>query len=107
MAACDCYCETLNFCNSMVCELRKQKLRFIEAKFPTRSFYMMNRQEFEERFGCLSKENCAIYSYCNQSDCFTCQHFHYIKNEFHKAGYFLARECKYQPITWEIHEIFY
>lgn len=50
-------CEMQRFCNSMVCEGHSQELRFVEAKYPTRSFYIMKRKEFEEWFHCLSREN--------------------------------------------------
>ena len=30
----------------------------------------------------------------------------FIKKELHTVGYIVARDSKYQPITWEIHEIF-
>ena len=83
-----------------------ENLKFIEAKYPTRIFYLMNRQELEEWFRCLSKENKAICSYFDEHDCYTCQRFSYIKGELHKTGFCVARDSKYQPITWEIHEIY-
>ena len=95
------HCELSKFCNSMFCEGHANKLRFIEAKFPTRSFYLMKREDFEEWFGCLSRENRAIYSHCDEPDCYTCSRFMYIKNELHLTGYFVARDSKWQPITWQ------
>lgn len=38
-------CEMQKFCNSMPCEGYSTRLRFIEAKHPTRSFYLMKREE--------------------------------------------------------------
>ena len=88
----------------MVCQGHKTKWKFIQAKFPTRSFYLFKRDKFKEWFNCLSRENKAICSYCDESNCYTCNHFMFIKKESNLVGYFVARNCKYQP--WEIHEIF-
>ena len=44
-------CELSKFCNSMFCEGHANKLRFIEAKFPTRSFYLMKREELRSGLG--------------------------------------------------------
>ena len=49
-------CEMQKFCNSMPCEGHRTRLRFIEAKHPTRSFYLMKREELEKWFNCLSRE---------------------------------------------------
>ena len=98
--------EMHDFCNSVVYEGHSERLRFVEEEYPVRSFYLMNRQELEKWFSCLSGENRAICSYCDEFDCYTCQRFHYIKSELHKCGYFVARDSKYQTIIWEIHEIF-
>ena len=43
-------CEMQKFCNSMVCEEHSTRLRFVEAKYSTRSFYRMKREELEEWF---------------------------------------------------------
>ena len=79
----------------MVFERHSRKLKFIEAKYPTRSFYLMNKQELEEWFRCLSKENKAICSYCDEYDCYTCQRFFYVKGKLHKNVFFVARDSKY------------
>ena len=44
----------------MVCQGHKTKWKFIQAKFPTRSFYLFKRDKFKEWFNCLSRENKAI-----------------------------------------------
>ena len=80
------------FCNSMVCEGHSGEHRFVEARCPTRSFYIMKREELEEWFSCLSRENRANCSCCDARDCYTCAQFKYIKNELHKHGYFVARD---------------
>ena len=36
----------------MVCEGHSEELRFAEAGCPTRSFYIMKREELEECFSC-------------------------------------------------------
>ena len=54
----------------MVCEGHKNKLKFIEAKFPTRSFYLFKRDELEGWFHCLSRKNKAICSYCDEPECY-------------------------------------
>ena len=78
-------CEMQKFCNSMPCQGYSTRLRFIEAKHPTRSFYLMKREELQNWFNCLSRENRAICSYCDQTDCYTCQSFLYIKNKLNKV----------------------
>ena len=45
MSVDDTLCEIQKFCNLMVCEGHSRRLKFIEAKYPTRSFYLINRQE--------------------------------------------------------------
>lgn len=40
--------EMHDFSNSMVYEGHSKRLRFVEAKYPVRSFYLMNRQELEK-----------------------------------------------------------
>ena len=54
----------------MVYEGHKNKLKFIEAKFPTRSFYLFKRDELEGWFHCLSRKNKAICSYCDEPECY-------------------------------------
>ena len=63
----------------MVCEGHSNEFRFVEARCPNRSFYIMKREELEEWFFCLSAENQAICSYCHKPDCYTCARFMYIK----------------------------
>ena len=92
MSVDDTLCEMQKFCNSMVCESHSRKLKFIEAKYPTRSFYLMNRQELEEWFRCLSKENKAICSYCDEHDCYTCQRFFLCKRQIAQNCFFLLLE---------------
>ena len=98
-------CEESYFCKSMVCEGHTEKLKFVQAKYPTRSFYLFKREKLEEWFICLCNENKAICSFCDKSDCYTCNRLMYIKKEVHKVSYFVVRESPWQPITWEIHEI--
>ena len=98
-------CEEPYFCNSMVCEEHTEKLKFVQAKHPTRSFSLFKREELEEWLLCLWNENKAICSFCDKSDCYTCNCLMYIKNKLHKVDYFTARDGSWQPITWEIHEI--
>ena len=69
MSVDDTLCEMQKFCNLMVCEGHSRRLKFIEAKYPTRSFYLINRQELEKWFICLYRENSAICSYCDKVDC--------------------------------------
>ena len=45
MSVDDTLCEIQKFCNLMVCEGHSRRLKFIEAKYPTRSFYLIDRQE--------------------------------------------------------------
>ena len=92
MSVNDTLSEMHKFCNLMVCEGNSRKSKLIEAKYPSRSFYLMNRQELEEWFRCLSKENKAICSYFDEHDCYTCQRFSYIKGELHKTVFFLLLE---------------
>ena len=103
---CTHVCVESYFYNSMVCEGHKTKLKFIQGKFPTRSFYLFKRDELEDWSHCLPRENKAICSYCDEYDCYTCNRFMFIKKELHTVGYIVARDSKYQPITWEIHKIF-
>ena len=91
----------------MACEGHSEELRFVEARCPTRSFYIIKREELEECSSCLSRENQAICSYCDAPDCYTCARFKYIKNELHKHGYFVAKDWPWQPITWEIQKKFF
>ena len=95
------------FCNSMVWEGLSEELVFVGARCPTRSFYIMKREELEEWFSCLSRENWAICSYCDSPDCYTCARFKYIKNELHKHGYFVDRNWPWQLVTREIHVKFF
>ena len=39
----------------MVCQGHKTKWKFIQAKFPTRSFYLFKRDKFKEWFNCQGK----------------------------------------------------
>ena len=78
------------FCNSTVCEGHNENLKSIQAKYPVRAFYLFKREELEESFFYLSKENKAICNYCDEPNCYTCNRFHYIKSELHSAGYFVA-----------------
>ena len=80
------------FCNSMVCEGHLNKLRFVEARWPSRSFYIMKREELEECFFGLLRENKAICSYCDKPDSSTCVRFIYIKRQQHLTGVFLLPE---------------
>ena len=89
---CLCDFEESYFYNSMVCEGHTEKLKLVRAKYPTRSFYLFPREELKERFCCLCNENKTIYSFCDESDCYTCNRFSYMKNELHKVGYFVARD---------------
>ena len=103
MSVCLHDCVESFFCNSMVCEGHNENLKFIQAKYPVRAFYLFKREELEESFFYLSKENKAICNYCDEPNCYTCNRFHYTKSELHSTGYFVARNSKWQPITWEIH----
>ena len=50
----------------MVCEGHNKKLKFIQGKYPVRAFYLFKKEELEEWFYCLSKENKAICNYCDE-----------------------------------------
>ena len=41
----------------MVWEGHSEELGFVGTRRPTRSFYIMKREELEEWFSCLSREN--------------------------------------------------
>ena len=60
-------CKMRKFSNSMVCEVHSEELKFVEARCPPRSFYIMKREELEEWFCCLSRENRIIGNYCDSS----------------------------------------
>ena len=49
----------------MVCEVHSEELKFVEARCPPRSFYIMKTEELEEWFCCLSRENRIIGNYCD------------------------------------------
>ena len=100
-------CKMRKFSNSMVCEVHSEELKFVEARCPPRSFYIMKREELEEWFCCLSRENRIIGNYCDSSDSYTCARYNCIKSQSHLNGYFVARDWPWQPITWEIHNKFF
>ena len=102
---CLCNFQESYFCNSMVCESHTERLKLVHVKYPTRSFYLFTKEELEEWFHCLRNENKASRSFCDESNCYTCNRFRYIKYELHKVGYFIVRDGWWQPITWELHEI--
>ena len=58
------------------CKMRK----FSKARCPPRSFYIMKREELEEWFCCLSRENRIIGNYCDSSDSYTCARYNCIKS---------------------------
>ena len=87
-------CIVSFFCNSMVCEGHNKKPKFIQSKYPVKAFYLFKREELEEWFHCLSKENKAICNYCDEPNCYTCNYVHYIKSELHSTVCFVARNSK-------------
>ena len=92
------------FCNHIGCEGHTKPLQFFDAKYPTRGFYIFDREELEEWFAYICRENRVIRGYCE--NCFTCEKCHVIKNRLHEFGYFVARDWPYQPVEWQIHEFY-
>ena len=84
------------FCNYISCEGHTKSLQFFDARYPTRGFYISDREELEEWFACVCRENRMICNYCK--NCFTCEKFHVIENRLHELGYFAARDWPYQPV---------
>ena len=74
--------EMSKFCNAIGCEGHERPLRYVSAEFPKRFYHIFKRQELEEWFLCICRENRLICSYCE--DCYTCRSFHFIKQEIHK-----------------------
>ena len=86
------------FCNAIGCEEHTKKLLFFEAKFSIRSYYIFDRQELEEWFSCICRENKLICDYCDEGDCYTRERFRFMKNELHTVWYFVAIDWLWQPI---------
>lgn len=83
-------------CNAMGCEYHAKKFRFVEAHYPTCCYYIFDRQELEEWFACICRENRLICSY--YENCYTWKRFHCIKNSLYELGYFVRREWPWELI---------
>ena len=69
-----------HFCNAIGCEGHSNPLRYVSADYPKRFYYIFKREELEEWFLSICRENRLICSYCE--NCYTCRSFHYIKKNF-------------------------
>ena len=90
--------EMSKFCSAIGCEGHERPLRYVSAEFP----YIYKRQELEEWFLCICRENRLVCGYCE--DCYTCRRFFFIKQEIHKLVYFVRLDWPWQPILWQVHE---
>lgn len=96
------------FCNCMGCEGDSKRLQFFNVQYPTRGYYIFNRQELEEWFRCISRKNRLICDYCDDlKKCYTCRRFYFIKNKLHELGYFVKiSNHHYHPVESQIHQIY-
>ena len=76
------------FSNSIGCHEYIQKLTYVDARCSTRPFYIFDRQELEEWFYCICRENRMICGYCDCEECFTCIRFIFIKQRLIKMWFF-------------------
>ena len=93
--------EMSKFCNAIGCEGHERPLRYVSAEFPKRFYHIFKRQELEEWFLCICREDRLVCGYCE--DCYSCRRFHFMKQEIHKLGYFVGLDWPWQPILWQVH----